>query len=243
MPPSPSTSAVTRSRDLVGTTEMEFLGDVWDYLETNGESVLESLAQHVWLALLPVAIAFVLSLPLGWMVVRFGWARHPLLTASSIVYTIPSLALLLLLPGVIGTGILDPINVVIALTLYSLALLVRTTADGLASVEPQAIQAAVAMGYTPLRRWFSVELPLSLPVVLAGLRVATVANISMVTVSALIGINSLGQLFTRGFQLGFYTPPIVIGLVLSVLLALCADLMIVLTQRALTPWARAGVSR
>jgi osmoprotectant transport system permease protein len=222
---------------------MDFFADVRTYLEVNGETVVESLLQHVWLALLPVAIAFVLSLPLGWMVVRFGWARHPLLTASSVVYTIPSLALLLLLPGLIGTSILDPLNVVIALALYSLALLVRTTADGLASVEPQAIQAATAMGYTPFRRWFSVELPLSMPVVLAGLRVATVANISMVTVSALIGITSLGSLFTRGFQLNFYTPPIVIGLVLSVLLALVADLAIVLAQRALTPWARVEASR
>lgn len=222
---------------------MGFLREVLDYLEINGESVLESLLQHVWLALLPVAIAFVLSLPLGWAVVRVGWLRHPLLTASSIVYTIPSLALLLLLPGLIGTGILDPVNVVVALTLYSLALLVRTTSDGLASVEPQAIQAATAMGYTPFRRWFSVELPLAMPVVLAGLRVATVANISMVTVAALIGIDSLGQLFTRGFQLGFYLPPIVIGLVLSVLLALVADVAIVLAQRALTPWARVEASQ
>lgn len=222
---------------------MEFLAEVRKYLEVNGETVVESLLQHIWLALVPVAIAFVLSLPLGWLVVRVGWLRHPLLTASSILYTIPSLALLLLLPGLIGTSILDPINVVIALALYSLALLVRTTSDGLAAVEPQAVQAAVAMGYTPLRRWYAVELPLSLPVVLAGLRVATVANISMVTVAALIGIGGLGQLFTRGFQLGFYTPPIVIGLVLSVMLALVADLAIVLAQRALTPWARVEASR
>jgi osmoprotectant transport system permease protein len=222
---------------------MTFFSEVWDYLETNGESVLSALLQHIWLALVPVAIAFVLSLPLGWMVVRYGWARHPLLTASSILYTVPSLALFLLLPGVLGSGILDPLNVVIALTLYSLALLVRTTSDGLASVDPRAVQAATAMGYTPLRRWFAVELPLSLPVVLAGLRVATVANISMVTVSALIGIESLGSLFTRGFQLNFYVPPIFIGLVLSVLLALVADLAIVLAQRAVTPWARVEASR
>ncbi len=222
---------------------MTFLSEVWDYLETNGETVVDALLQHIWLALVPVAIAFVVSLPLGWMVVRFGWARHPLLTASSILYTVPSLALFLLLPGVLGTGILDPVNVVIALALYSLALLVRTTSDGLASVDTQAVQAATAMGYTPLRRWFAVELPLSLPVVLAGLRVATVANISMVTVSALIGIESLGSLFTRGFQLNFYVPPIFIGLVLSVLLALVADLAIVLAQRAVTPWARVEASR
>lgn len=221
---------------------MDFFADVRKYLDVNGDTVVEALVEHIWLALLPVAIAFVLSLPLGSLVVRYRWMRHPLLTASSIIYTIPSLALLLLLPGILGTGILDPINVVIALALYSLALLVRTTADGLSSVDPTVVQAATAMGYTPLRRWFSVELPLSLPVVLAGLRVATVANISMVTVAALIGIGGLGQLFTRGFQLGFYMPPIAIGLVLSVLLAVIADLLIVLGQRALTPWARVGRS-
>jgi len=222
---------------------MTFFSEVLEYLEINGESVLDSLLQHIWLALLPVAIAFVLSLPLGWMVVRFGWARHPLLTASSILYTVPSLAMFLLLAAVLPTGILDPTNVVIALSLYSLALLVRTTSDGLASVEPQAIQAATAMGYTPFRRWYAVELPLAMPIVLAGLRVATVANISMVTVSALLGIDSLGSLFTRGFQLQFYVPPIFIGLVLSVLLALVADFAIVLAQRRLTPWARAEASR
>ncbi len=219
---------------------MSFFSDVGEYLQINGEVVLDALLQHIWLALLPVAIAFVLSLPLGWLVVHHGWARHPLLTLSSILYTIPSLAMFLLLPGVLGTGVLDPLNVVIALALYSLALLVRTTSDGLASIEPQAIQAATAMGYTPFRRWFSVELPLSMPVVLAGLRVATVANISMTSVSALLGITSLGSLFTRGFQLNFYVPPIFIGLVLSVLLALVADLLIVVLQRRLTPWARVG---
>lgn len=222
---------------------MEFFSDVRTYLEINRETVLESLVQHIWLALLPVAISFVLALPLGWAVVRYGWLKHPILTLSSVIYTIPSLALFLALPAIIGTSILDPLNVVIALTLYSLALLVRTTADGLASVDQQVVEAATAMGYKPARRWFTVELPLALPVIMAGLRITTVANVSMVTVSALIGIQSLGQLFTRGFQLGFYAPPIVIGLVLSVLLALLADSIIVLVQRLVTPWTRVGGAR
>lgn len=216
------------------------MGEIWRYLETNGDAVLTALVQHIWLALLPVAIAFVLALPLGALVHRYGPARHIALTTGSVVYTVPSLALLLLLPGVLGTSVLDPINVVIALTLYSLALLVRTTADGLDAVDPTVLQAATAMGYRPVRRWFTVQLPLAMPVILTGLRVATVANVSMVSVAALIGIGGLGQLFTRGFQLGFYLPPIVIGLVLSVALAVVADVLIVALQRGLTPWTRAG---
>ena len=222
---------------------MDFFGDVREYLRINHQTVLDALLEHIWLALLPVAIAFVLSLPIGWAAVRFGWVRHPVLTLSSIIYTVPSLALLLLLPGILQTSILDPLNVVIALTAYSLALLVRTVVDGLESVDDQVIQSATAMGYRPARRWFTVELPLALPVILSGLRVATVANISMVSVAALIGIGGLGQLFTRGFQLGFYAPPIAIGLVLCVLLALVADTVIVLVQRWVTPWTRVGGAR
>jgi len=216
------------------------MSEIWRYLETNADDVLTALVQHIWLALIPVAIAFVLALPLGALVHRYVPARHIALTAGSVIYTVPSLALLLLLPGLLGTSVLDPINVVIALTLYSLALLVRTTADGLDAVDTTVLQAATAMGYRPVRRWFTVQLPLAMPVVLTGLRVATVANVSMVSIAALIGIGGLGQLFTRGFQLGFYLPPIIIGLVLSVTLAVIADVLIVAIQRGLTPWARAG---
>jgi osmoprotectant transport system permease protein len=219
---------------------VNFFEQVAEYLRVNGSGVLTALGQHVWLALLPVAIAFVLSIPLGWLVSRVGWLRTPVLTVSSVLYTIPSLALLLLLPTVLHTSILDPTNVVVALAIYSLALLVRTTADGLSSIDEDIVRAATAMGYPPAKRWFQVDLPLALPVIFAGLRVATVANISMVSVAALIGIGGLGALFTRGFQLGFYAPPIAIGLVLSVALAVVADLLIVLLQRALTPWTRAA---
>lgn len=217
---------------------MEFFSDLVEYLEINYSTVLEATVDHLYIGLVPVVIAFVLSLPLGFLVVRFSWLRVPLLTLSSVLYTIPSLALILVIPGILQTNILDPNNVVIALTIYGLALLVRTTADGLSSIDPLIVQAATAMGYKPVRRWFAVDLPLALPVVLSGLRVATVASVSMASIAALVGIGGLGQLFTRGFQLGFYPPPIVIGLVLSVLLAVVADLVIVLVQRAVTPWTR-----
>lgn len=219
---------------------MGFFADLVKYLQINGATVLQALLEHVWLALVPVILAFVLAVPIGWLVVRVKPLSQIILAGSSVMYTIPSLALLLLLPGIIGTSVLDPVNVIIALALYSLALLVRTSADALGSIDATAVQAAVSMGYGPVRRWFTIDLPLAMPVLLTGLRVATVANVSMVSVAALIGIGGLGQLFTRGFQLGFYPPPIVIGLVLSVLLAVLADLAIVAVQRLSTPWVTAG---
>ncbi|WP_369053797.1 ABC transporter permease [Kineococcus terrestris] len=212
------------------------------YLSQNGDAVLAALRQHVVLAVLPLLLGALLALPVGYLAVRFRWLYHPLLNVSGVVYAIPSLALFVTLPFVLGTRILDPLNIVVALGLYTLALMARTVADGLRSVDPQVVAAATAMGYTPLRRLVAVELPLALPVVLAGLRVAAVSNISLVSVGALIGVGGLGALFTRGFQL-FWTAPILVGVVLSVLLAAAADLVIVLVQRALTPWTRASAGR
>jgi osmoprotectant transport system permease protein len=209
------------------------------YLSNNWDTVLGALKQHVVLALLPVLIGFVVALPIGYLGVRFPWLYHPLINVCGVLYSIPSLAVCVFLPVILGTKILSPLNIIVALTIYTVALLARTVADGLRSVDELVVQSATAMGYRRFRRLIDVQLPVALPVILAGLRVATVANISLVSVGALIGVGGLGQLFTRGFQL-FYLPPIVIGIILSVLLAALADLTIVLIQRAVTPWARYG---
>ncbi|MBO3739135.1 ABC transporter permease [Actinoplanes flavus] len=209
-----------------------------EYLRNNADTVWLALQEHVWLALLPVLLGFVIALPIGYLGVRFPALYHPLVNTCGVLYSIPSLALFVFLPVVLGTKVLSPVNVVVALTIYTVALLARTVADGLRSVDPVVVQAATAMGYRRVRRLAGVELPMALPVILAGLRVATVSNISLVSVGALIGIGGLGQLFTRGFQL-FYIEPILVGIVLSVLLAGLADLLIVLVQRAVTPWTRA----
>jgi osmoprotectant transport system permease protein len=156
-----------------------------------------------------------------------------------VIYSIPSLALFVILPALLSTQVLDPVNIVAALSLYTFALLTRTVADALRSVQGEATQAAFALGYRPVRQLFGVEIPMALPVMLAGLRVATVANISLVSVGAIIGVGGLGALFTRGLQLDFIEP-IIVGIVLSVLLAAVCDTAIVLTQRWLTPWARVG---
>jgi osmoprotectant transport system permease protein len=215
---------------------------VIEYLERNRALVLDALGEHVVLALLPVLIGIVVSLPLGYLAVRFPRLYQPMVTVCGVLYSIPSLALFVILPVVIGTKVLSPVNIVVALAVYTVALLVRTVADGLRSVDRTLTDAATAMGYRRIRRLFAVELPLALPVVLAGLRVATVSNISLVSVGALIGVGGLGALFTRGFQL-FYAEPIIVGVLLSVLLAGIADLLIVLVQRVLTPWARLSTGR
>ena len=208
-----------------------------DYAVQNRSSILEALGQHVWLSLLPVLLGAGLALPIGYLAVRYPWLYQPVVNTGGILYSIPSLALFVVLPAILGTGVLSPLNVVVALSIYTMALLARTVADALTSVQGEATRAAYALGYRPLRQLFGVELPMALPVMFAGLRVATVANISLVSVGALVGVGGLGALFTRGLQLDFIEP-ILIGIILSVLLAAVCDLAIVLVQRQLTPWAR-----
>ena len=141
------------------------------------------------------------------------------------------------LPLVLGTSILSPLNVAVALAIYSVALLVRSVVDGLRSVPASVKQSATAVGFGWLRRLARVELPLAMPVIFAGLRVVTVSNIALVSVAAMIGSGALGKLFDRGLASRFYTP-LIVGLVLSVLLALLADALILLIQRNSQPWAR-----
>ncbi|GAA0322166.1 ABC transporter permease subunit [Kineococcus aurantiacus] len=214
------------------------MNSVLDYLRQNQSTVLDALGQHVVLAVVPLLVGVLVALPIGYLGVRFGWLYHPILNVSGIVYSIPSLAVFVALPYVLGTKILSPVNIVVALAMYTVALMARTVADGLRSVDPALTEAATAMGYKRTRRLLEVELPLAAPVILAGVRVAAVSNISLVSVGALLGIGGLGALFTRGFQL-FYTAPIIVGIVLSIALAAAADLLIVVFQRAVTPWTRA----
>ncbi|WP_432520864.1 ABC transporter permease [Kineococcus sp. SYSU DK006] len=218
------------------------MNSVLEYLRGNHAAVLDALGQHVVLSVLPLLIGAVVALPLGYLGVRFPWLHQPLLNVSGLVYSIPSLAVFVTLPYLLGTRILSPVNIVVALAIYTVALMARTVSDGLRSVDPALTEAATAMGYTRTRRLLGVELPLALPVVLAGLRVAAVSNISLVSVGALLGVGGLGALFTRGLQLA-YPAPIVVGIVLSVLLAAVADLLIVALQRATTPWTRLAERR
>ena len=212
------------------------------YLQTSGGAVLAALQQHIVLALLPVLIGLAIALPLGYLAHRHRWLYLPLTGVGSTLYAVPSIALFVFLPVVLGTKILDPINIVVALSLYTLALLMRTVVDVLTSVPLAVTQAATAVGYRRLGLLLRVELPLAVPVILAGVRVATVSNVSLVSVGALLGVGGLGALFTDGLQRD-YLAPILVGIVLSLLLALVLDTFIVGVQRVLTPWVRAGEQR
>jgi osmoprotectant transport system permease protein len=200
------------------------------------------LWDHTWLSVVPVVIGLALALPLGWLARRYRFLYPPMMSLTGLLYTVPSIALFVLIPPVLGLDPLSPLQVPIALTLYSLALLVRVVADGLGAVPEDTIQAATALGYRPLGRLLRVELPIAVPVITAGLRVAIVANVSIVAVAGTIGMANLGALFDQGFKLSTdrpYYPPIVLGIVLSVLLALVLDAIVVALSRVLTPWRRA----
>lgn len=197
--------------------------------------------RHLYLAGLPLLLGLLISLPLGWLAARTRWLQAPVVAGTSLLYTIPSLALFILLPLLLGTRILDDSNVLVAMTIYTVALLTRTVADGFGSVPGHVRQAATAMGYGELRRVVSVDLPLAVPVITAGLRVAAVSNVSIVSIAALIGVSQLGMLFTDGFNRNAMGP-IVVGVLACVVLALVLDAAIAGLSKALTPWLRNGAS-
>lgn len=214
----------------------------WGWIPANLDSIVSRFLEHLWLALLPVVIGLVVAVPVGWLASRSRPARAVLVPAAGLLYTIPSLALFIVLPGILGTQILDPLNVVVALAVYTTALLVRSVSDALAAVPAMVVAAATAMGYKPARRFAQVELPLSVPVLVAGLRVALVTNISLVAIGALIGIGGLGYFFTDGFIRG-NTVEILTGIVLIGVIALIFDALLVRLGRVASPWATAGEAR
>lgn len=201
-----------------------------------GEDIGALALQHVVLALGPVLLGLVISLVLGWWAHRSPAARRILLPASGVLYTIPSLALFVVMPLFLGTRILDPANVIAALTIFAVALLVRTVADALDAVPENVTVAATAVGYRPLGLLLSVQLPLAVPVLVAGIRVASVSSFSLVAVASLIGQGALGTLFLKGFE-DDYPLEIVVGGLLILVLAFVVDGLWVLLGRALAPWA------
>ncbi len=206
-----------------------------DWFLANTGLVAELALQHARLSLLPIVLGLVLALPPGVLAWRRRRARGPVLAAVGLLYTIPSLALFVLLPPVLGTSILSELNVVIAMTIYAVALMTRFVTDALDAVDPAVRASATALGYSGWGRFWAVELPLAGPVLLAGLRVVAVSTVSLVTVGVLVGIRSLGYLFMDGLQRGI-VGEIVSGIVATVVIALVFDVVLVLLGRLLMPW-------
>lgn len=208
------------------------------YLLTHLDDAWWLTIVHLRLSLVPVVIGLAIALPLGLAVQRTRIARALTTAAASVVFTIPSLALFVVLPMIIGTRILDEANVIVALTAYTAALLVRAVLEALDAVPAQTRDAAVAVGYPPITRIVKVDLPLAVPVLIAGLRVVVVTNIAMVSVGSVIGIGGLGSWFTQGYQTD-KSDQILAGIIALFALAVVIDVLIVFAGRLATPWARA----
>lgn len=199
--------------------------------------ILDLTLVHLRQSIIPIVLGFVLSLPLGWVAWRFRLVRGPIIVLTGLLYTIPSLALLILLPATLGYSATEEPNLVVALTIYAIAILVRAVSDGLDSVDDDVRQAATATGFAPFRRFWAVEFPLAGPVILAGLRVTAVSTISLATVGTLIGVTNLGYLFTNGLERRIIAE-VFAGVIAVVIIALVIDLILLLLGRALMPWTR-----
>ncbi|WP_232299825.1 ABC transporter permease [Leucobacter komagatae] len=192
---------------------------------------------HLQLSLPAIAISILIAIPIGRLAFRYGRFGGALTSVSTLLYAIPALPMLIIIPAIIGVPLRSNANMVIALTLYGVALLVRSAADGFASVDSAVRDSSVAIGYSKFALFWRVDLPLALPVMLAGVRVVAVSTISLVTVGALIGVSSLGTLLTDGFQRGIFAE-VLTGVVATIVLALVLDGLLLLLGRMLAPWRR-----
>ncbi|MEU1599414.1 ABC transporter permease [Streptomyces sp. NPDC005708] len=206
-----------------------------EYLRTRRHILLDAVLQHLQLTALSVSIGLLVAVPLAVLARRWGWAAGPVLAATTILYTIPSLALFSLLLPLYG---LSAGLVVAGLVLYSLTVLIRNLLAGLRAVPEDTRQAALGMGYGPIRLLLTVELPLALPAAMAGLRIATVSAVSLVTVGAIVGFGGLGNLIYAGMNT-YFRAQVLTASVLCVVIAVVADLLLLAVQWLITPWARA----
>jgi osmoprotectant transport system permease protein len=212
----------------------------WSYVTGQWGQIQGDLVQHIELTLIAVAVGTVVAIPLAVAAYRYRVIRTPVFGVASALYIIPSLALFAVLGGIIPGGYVPPhswITAEIALVGYTLLILIWNTVAGLNAVPADAREAATGLGYSRTGSLLRVELPLALPYIFAGLRVATATVIGLVTVTALIGLGGLGQQITYGFNIAYNTP-IIVGLVLSIALAAVADLLLVGAQRLAVPWSR-----
>jgi osmoprotectant transport system permease protein len=212
------------------------------YISDYYEDILAALREHVVITIASVLLGLLISIPLALVAQRSRVAEGLILGTAGVIYAIPSISLLLILYGSFGLG-LTSTTVIVALTLYNLLILVRNVLTGLRGVPDEAKEAATGMGFGPTRRILRVELPLALPSITAGLRIATVNTVALVTIGFAVGHGGLGGIITTGFKDNLYRQQVLTGVVLVVLLAVVLDLLLLLVQRLLTPWSRAEAAR
>lgn len=206
----------------------------WDWIARNGGQIADRTWQHLSLTAVSVGIGLVISVGMAIVALRWRWAYTPITWVTGLLYTIPSLALFALLVPVVG---LNATNAVIALTSYTLLIIIRNLVAGIDGVPDAVLEAADGMGYTRRARFWKMEVPLALPVIIAGLRIATVTTVGLVTVTAVLGLGGYGYFILRGLNTFFWTQ-ILVGVVLSVVLATVLDIAFLVLQRLLSPWAR-----
>jgi osmoprotectant transport system permease protein len=204
------------------------------YLQDRRQELVDATVQHLWITFVAVALGVALAFPLALLARRYARLRSTVVGVSTGLYTIPSLALFPLM--VPFTGI-TATTVVIGLALYALTILVRSVLDGLASVPDDVRESATGLGYSASGRLFRIELPLAIPVIMGGLRVATVSTVALTTVGTLVAHGGLGNLIADGVLTNFRAE-LLAACVLCVLIAVALDVLLVLAQRALTPWSR-----
>jgi osmoprotectant transport system permease protein len=209
----------------------------WDWVWDHTDDFREAFWEHLTLTGVSVGIGFALSLALALVAVRWRWTYEPLAGLTGALYAVPSLALFGILITIPWFG-LGFRTAVTALVTYTLLILLRNIVAGLDGVPPAVREAADGMGYERWRRVLRIDLPLAIPAIVAGLRIATVTTVGLVTVTALVGVGGFGSLINDGLSRQFSTP-IVVGTVLSIALAVAFDLMFVIVERLVTPWARA----
>ncbi|KAB1902205.1 ABC transporter permease [Micromonospora tulbaghiae] len=212
----------------------------WQYVRDNSDTILAALREHTWLTARAVVIAALVALPLAVLAYWFRSLSAPILAVTGVLYTVPSLALFAFLAPYLGIGAITVLTVV---ALYALLVIVRNALAGLTQVPPEVREAAEGMGYGRWGRLLRIELPLALPGILTGVRLATVSTVALVTVGVVVGRGGLGQLIFAGFQNNFYKAQIMTGTVLCVLLALVLDLVLAGVGRLLTPWLRGRSAR
>lgn len=208
----------------------------WDWVARNGDAIWERTLQHLELTALTMLIGIVLSALLAAVAVKLRFAATPILWGTGLLYTIPSIALFGFLVPRVGLGTRTAL---VALVLYTLVVLVRNMVAGMEGVPATVREAATGMGLRPWRRFWSVELPLALPTIMAGVRIATVGTVGLVTISALVGEGGYGALINMGLSRDNFSTPIVLGAGLSIVMALVLDVALWGVQRSLTPWSRA----